>query len=56
MPYVNNKDTDQPAHPCSLIIAFVVPFLDSIMPIVVVLKFSRLWLALVVEQAGLSPT
>ena len=33
MPYANNKDTDQPAHPRSLIRAFVVRCLDSIMPI-----------------------
>ena len=30
MPYVNNKDADQPAHPCSLISAFIVHCLDSI--------------------------
>ena len=28
-PYANNKDTDQPAHPCSLINVFVVRLLDS---------------------------
>ena len=33
MPYVNNKGTDQPAHPHSLISAFVVPFLDSTIPV-----------------------
>ena len=30
MAYVNNKGTDQPGHPCSLISTFVVHFLDSI--------------------------
>ena len=30
MPYANNKGADQPAHPCSLIITFVVRCLDSI--------------------------
>ena len=33
MPYVNNKGADQPAHARSLIIAFVVRCLDSIMPL-----------------------
>ena len=30
MSYANNKGADQPAHPCSLISAFVVRSLDSI--------------------------
>ena len=30
MPYANNKGADQPAHPSSLISAFVVRCLDSI--------------------------
>ena len=30
MPYANNKGADQPAHPRSLISAFVVRCLDSI--------------------------
>ena len=30
MPYANNKDTDQLAHLCSLISAFVFRWLDSI--------------------------
>ena len=34
MPYANNKDADEPAHPRSLISAFVVRCLDSIIPIV----------------------
>ena len=33
MPYTNNKGTDQPAHPRSLISAFVVRGLDNIIPI-----------------------
>ena len=28
--FANNKDTDQPAHPCSLISAFVICLLESI--------------------------
>ena len=31
MLYANNKDADQPAHPCSLISIFVVGCLDSIL-------------------------
>ena len=42
LPYVNNKDADQPAHPRSLISAFVVRFLDSIIPLVSISKISRL--------------
>ena len=30
MPYANNKDADQPAHPCSLISVFVICCLDTI--------------------------
>ena len=33
MPYVNNKDADQPVHACTLISTFVVHCLDSIIPI-----------------------
>ena len=32
MAYANNKDADQPAHPCSLISVFVIPSIDSIIP------------------------
>ena len=34
MSYANNKDADQPAHPRSLISAFVVRCLDSVMTLV----------------------
>ena len=37
MPYANNKGADQPAHPCSLICAFVVRCLDSIIHVSLVL-------------------
>ena len=40
MLYVNNKDTDQPAHPCSLISVFVVRLLDSIMLAAAMYKIS----------------
>ena len=56
MPYANNKGADQPAHPCSLISAFVVRCLDSIIAILVKSKISRLWLVSVPKQGGLSPT
>ena len=36
MPYANNKGADQPAHPRSLISAFVVRCLDSIIPVVAI--------------------
>ena len=54
MPYVNNKGADQPAHPRSLISAFVVRCLDSITPLVSIPEISSLYLASVTAQAGLS--
>ena len=54
--YVNNKGADQPAHPHSLISAFVVPCFDSIISILAISKISRPWLVPVAEQAGLSLT
>ena len=53
-PYVNNKGADQPAHPRSLISAFVVRSLVSIIPLVSIYEISSLYLASVVAQAGLS--
>ena len=53
MSYANNKGSDQPAHPRSLISAFVVRCLDSVMSLVSVTKISSLMLASVVAQAGL---
>ena len=46
----------QPAHRRSLISAFVVRCLDSIVPILVISKISRLQLVSVAEQSGLSLT
>ena len=40
--YANNKSADQPAHPCSLISTFVIPCLDSIIPLVSISKISSL--------------
>ena len=54
LPYANNKGADQPAHPRSLISAFVVPCLDSIIPPLAIAKISSLQLFCVAEQAGLS--
>ena len=56
MSYANNKGADQPAHPRSLISAFVVRCLDSVMSLVSVTKISSLMLASVAEQASLSLT
>ena len=56
MPHANNKGADQPAHLHSLISAFVVRCLDSIMSQVSVIKISSLMLASVADQAGLSLT
>ena len=54
MPYANNKGTDQPAHPHSLISVLVVHCLDSIIPLVFISEISSLYLASVAVQAGLS--
>ena len=51
MLYANNKGADQPAHPCSLISAFVVHCLDSIIPLVSISEISSLYLASVAAQA-----
>ena len=41
MPYANNKGADQPAHPRSLISAFIVRCLYSIIPLVSIFEISR---------------
>ena len=56
MSYANNKGADPPAHPRSLISAFVIRCLDSVMSVVSVIKISSLMLASVAEQADLSLT
>ena len=56
MPYANNKGADQPAHPHSLISAYIVRCLDSVMSLVSVTKNSSILLASVAEQASLSLT
>ena len=42
MSYVNNKGADQPAHPHSLISAFVVRCLDSVISLDLIAEISRL--------------
>ena len=42
MSYANNKGTDQPAHPRSLISAFVVRCLDNIISLDSIAEISRL--------------
>ena len=54
--HANNKGADQPAYPRSLISAFVVRCLDSVMSLVSVIKISSLVLVSVAEQASLSLT
>ena len=54
--YANNKGTDQPVHQRSLISAFVVCCLDSIIPPVSISKMSSLCLASVAVQTGLCLT
>ena len=56
MSYANNKGTDQPAHPGSLISTFVVCCQDSIIFLVSISEISSLQLASVAEQASLSLT
>ena len=56
MPNANNKDADQPAHPRSLISAFVVRAYDSIISMLAKSKVSILSLASVAGQAGLTHT
>ena len=56
MLYVNNKGADQPAHPRSLISAFVVRYLDNIIPLVSISEISSLYLASVAAQDGLCLT
>ena len=56
MPHTNKKDADQPAHPRSLISAFVVRCLCIIIPLVSISEMSGLYLASVAAQAFLGLT
>ena len=53
---MNNKGADQPAHLCSLISAFVVHCLDSMIALVSINEISSLYLASMAVQAGLCLT
>ena len=53
MPYANNKGADQPAHPRSLISAFVVRCQDRMVPLVCISEISRFQLVSVAEQVSL---
>ena len=53
MPYANNKGADQPAHPRSLISAFVIRCQDRTIPLVSISKISRFYLVSVAEQISL---
>ena len=52
--FANNKDVDQPAHPRSLISAFVIRLLGSIIAQPATSKLSIFQLVSVAEQPGLS--
>ena len=56
MSYAKNKDAGQPAHPRSLISVFVIRCWDNTIPVFAISKVSRLYLASVAEQTGLSLT
>ena len=56
MPFVNNKGADQSAHPRSLISAFIVRCLESIIPLLAIAEISRPKLVSVAEQACVSLT
>ena len=54
MPYAKKEGADHPAHRRSLISAFIVRCLDSILPVVSISEISSFCLASVAAQAGLS--
>ena len=56
MLYANNKGSDQPAYPLSLINMFIARCLDSIIPLVSICEISSLHLASVAAQASLCLT
>ena len=51
MPYANNKDTDQPVHPHSLVSACIISCLDRIRPIVALSEILIFLLASEANQA-----
>ena len=52
--FANNKGADQPVHYRSLIRAFVIRFLESIIPKFATSEISIFWLVFVAEETGLS--
>ena len=52
--FANNKGTEQPAHPCSLISVFVNGLLESIISKLATSKISIFLLVSVAEETGLS--
>ena len=52
--FANKKCADQPAHPCRLISAFVIRFLEKIISRLASSQISIFWLVTVAEQTGLS--
>ena len=53
--FANNKGADQPARPRSLISAFVIRLLKSIIPRLATSEISLFHLVSVAEETGLSP-
>ena len=51
--FANNTGADQPAHPGSLISAFVISFLESIICKLATDEISIFWLVSVAEETGL---
>ena len=54
--FVNNKGLDQPSHLCSLISAFIIHLLNSIISRLATSEISIFWLVYVAEQSGLNLT
>ena len=54
--FENNTVADQPAHPRSLISAFVIRVLETIMSRLVSSAISIFWLVSIAEEAGLNLT
>ena len=54
--FANNTGADQPAHPCRLISAFVIRFLESIIYGLATGQISSFKLVFVAEQTGLNLT
>ena len=54
--FANNEDTDQPAHPCSLVNTFVIHLLDRIISRLTTSEISSFRLVSLDEQADLNLT